>query len=496
MHTFAVFALVAALAPARSSLSPGANFVTYTSSVDATNLDAIAWMPPNGSPGGPARPLCVFLHAADQSAAQMINVPAFTAQLDARGWVGLSIEGRPLSVPFCDWNYLQTYIDSQLAGDLPGESDVLDAIEWISNATSIDPARIYLVGHSMGGGGVGAIGLKTPDRFAGVAMLSAVSDLHDFYARSITVPCLVHVTGGPPGTDPVVDTRYKISSPRFLLENAYNLPVFYGHGLFDQLTYNLANTPEFQHGWHLATDATWSGCHDGGLCFGHTPTHDELNTLHPDGYAWAYQFTDVHHTLDPRWLTGTPDTPTIVGTPDPLNASNLLGMFDFFASKSLVTTPDTVVYKTYEDEHESAYWVAIESTRPWDDAPAAIRARRVLAQNKLELELSRVAKATIDLDATQLTIGGRGALRVHVERWAEPAFDPALDDSAESLTTLFVLDGPVPSPPDLRVKRDGVLLPTALVQVTATQVRIGPLALTATTDLEIFAKRPRPPHAQ
>lgn len=495
MHTFAVLALAAALAPARLSLSPGANSVTYPSSVDAASLGAIAWLPPNVSPTGPARPLVVFLHSADQNASQMTNQPAFTTQFDARGWIGLSLEGRPLSVPFCDWNYLQTYIDSELGGKLPGETDVFDGIEWISSMVPIDPTRIYLVGHSMGGGGVGAIGLKNPDRFAGVAMLSSVADLYDFYARGITVPCLTYVTGGPPGTDPIVDTRYKISSPRFLIENAYNLPLFYGHGLFDQLTYNVQSTPEYQHGWHMTLDGSWSGCHAGGLCFGHTPTQDELRTLHPDGYPWAYQFTDVHHSLDPRWLNGTQSSPSIVGTPNPQSPGNLIGLFDFLASRTLVTSPDTVVYKTYEDQHEKAYWVEIQSTRPWDNVPAGIRARRVLATNTLELEISRVSKATIDIDEARLTLGGRGALKVQLERLVEPAFDPALTTS-EPLTPTLVLRGRIPIPADVRVKRDGVLLAPAQVQVSANEVRIGPLSLTGPTNLEIYPKRLLTPHVQ
>ncbi len=53
-----------------------------------------------------------------------------------------------------------------------GEVAVFEAIEAVRRRFRIDPRRIVLVGHSMGGTGVLALGLKHPDLFAGMVSLS------------------------------------------------------------------------------------------------------------------------------------------------------------------------------------------------------------------------------------------------------------------------------------------------------------------------------------
>lgn len=47
-------------------------------------------------------------------------------------------------------------------------NDVFEAFDAVTNQFQIDKNRIYLTGHSMGGGGAWGIGLRTPDRWAAV----------------------------------------------------------------------------------------------------------------------------------------------------------------------------------------------------------------------------------------------------------------------------------------------------------------------------------------
>jgi len=49
-----------------------------------------------------------------------------------------------------------------------GENDVFEALDTVTKQFQIDKNRIYLTGHSMGGGGAWGIGLRTPDRWAAV----------------------------------------------------------------------------------------------------------------------------------------------------------------------------------------------------------------------------------------------------------------------------------------------------------------------------------------
>lgn len=479
------------------SFSTGANNVTYLSSLDGASLTGIVWLGPNFSPSGPARPLVIYLHAANHDATEMITEPNLVAQFDVRNWIGFALNGRDLTPGACKWEYSAGYIDSPDVDMASGEQDVLDAIDWIASHLPVDADRIFLVGESMGGAGAGVIALKNPHRFAGIGMLASVADMYDFVARDLAVTCLTQVMGGVPGDSLVVDTRFTASSPRFLIENSNNLAVYYGHGLLDLLTYNVPNTPQFQHGWHMTIDGGWAGCHSAGnFCFGHTPTHTELQALDPDGYEWAYQFTDVHHVLDPRWVTGTDAGPNLFGTPDPADPNRLLGMFDFFEPRRRAVSPTKVVFKTYENQHERAYWVRIASTRPWENVPAAVRAVRNAGHTGVSLELARVAEVRIDLKAAGLRLGTRGALKVDVDRLVEPVYDPALDDSAEALTPYIVLEGPVPSPLDVVVKQDGVALSRALLQVGPNEVRIGPISVTGPTSFEIYPKRILTPFAQ
>jgi len=46
--------------------------------------------------------------------------------------------------------------------DSGGEQDILDVMELVKSHYSVDASRIYLGGHSMGGGGTWRIGLAYP----------------------------------------------------------------------------------------------------------------------------------------------------------------------------------------------------------------------------------------------------------------------------------------------------------------------------------------------
>jgi len=50
------------------------------------------------------------------------------------------------------------------------QDDVWEAIDAVKKRFKIDENRVYLMGHSMGGGGTWAIGLRTPDRWAAIAI--------------------------------------------------------------------------------------------------------------------------------------------------------------------------------------------------------------------------------------------------------------------------------------------------------------------------------------
>lgn len=103
-----------------------------------------------------------------------------------------------------------------------GEVDVLRVIEEMQRWYRIDPERIYLTGCSMGGYGGWAIGLRHPDRFAALALMSGQTDFFVWERRERD------------------EVRFKSwcilqNNPIDLAGNARSLPMHLQHGEFDNL---------------------------------------------------------------------------------------------------------------------------------------------------------------------------------------------------------------------------------------------------------------------
>ena len=54
-----------------------------------------------------------------------------------------------------------------------GEEDVLEVVADVQRRYSVDPDRIYIMGHSMGGAGAWMVGLRYPDRFGSITPIDA-----------------------------------------------------------------------------------------------------------------------------------------------------------------------------------------------------------------------------------------------------------------------------------------------------------------------------------
>ena len=60
------------------------------------------------------------------------------------------------------------------------ERDVLNVIDLITTEYTVDPDRIYLMGHSMGGLGTYFLGQKYADKWAAIAPMSGTMTDHDY----------------------------------------------------------------------------------------------------------------------------------------------------------------------------------------------------------------------------------------------------------------------------------------------------------------------------
>jgi len=490
--------------------APGVQSFVYSSSVDGEPLTGKLYLPAGFDPSGPPVPLVVHLHGAGGSGS--ISA-AMGAELEARGWIGVAPDGRAWELfdLGCEWPFSSAYVDNPDPAVGPGEQDIFDAIDWASSAFPIEPDRVYLTGFSYGGRGTYAIGLKSPDRFAAIAPMGAVSDVIEVFARR-PEPCLCKeaLEGGQFGDSPFVDTMYKITSGRFLLENAVNVPVYHAHGTQDSAASNNVAFAPFLHGWHMVNDTGWSephttpstlaewanSCYDGdgsalplAFAFGHTPTLSEMAALLPGEVDWAYMMTPVGHVTDPRWLSGTAPGLGIFGVPDPSDPASLLGIYDFFAARTREASPDAILYKTYEDQHRGAFWVELLSETPWLDRPAAVRAVRDGDANAVQLALVRARSATLDVEAAGLVLAPDAPLTIHLSELDPTGLDPALAAPGETLVPSLILTGDfadgLAGTGCAVVTRDGAPLDSALVASSPSAIEIGPLLVTGPTELVV-----------
>lgn len=117
-------------------------------------------------------PLIVALHGLGSSAAGIMRYPGFTRHAEkhgylivaptgynSRGWYGSRGKGGGRGS------------DPDNLGEL-SEKDVMNVLALIRKEFNIDDNRIYLMGHSMGGGGTWHLGIKYPDIWAALGPIA------------------------------------------------------------------------------------------------------------------------------------------------------------------------------------------------------------------------------------------------------------------------------------------------------------------------------------
>lgn len=132
-------------------------------------------------------PLVILLHGLGSNPQQVINYAGITENAEKlgyivaapfgyneRGWYGSRGPGnagapgaqsgaRRIGVPAND--------DPENLGEL-SELDVMNVLALMQERFNVDDKRIYLMGHSMGGGGTLYLGMKFPDKWAALGPLA------------------------------------------------------------------------------------------------------------------------------------------------------------------------------------------------------------------------------------------------------------------------------------------------------------------------------------
>ncbi|MCH2180954.1 MAG: prolyl oligopeptidase family serine peptidase [Mariniblastus sp.] len=137
-------------------------------------------------------PLVVALHGLGSNAAVMIRYPGFTREAEkhgylvvaptgynSRGWYGSRGKGGGRGS------------DPDNLGEL-SEKDVMNVLEIIRKEFNIDENRIYLMGHSMGGGGTWHLGSKYPDIWAALGPIAPAAPRNPSRLETMThIPVIV-----------------------------------------------------------------------------------------------------------------------------------------------------------------------------------------------------------------------------------------------------------------------------------------------------------------
>jgi len=153
----------------RAALPPGDHTLEITSSFDGTRQPFRLFVPEGIAPGE-APPLLIALHGKWVNHNAWFDYTPVKRVAQEKGFVVAAPLGRG------DYFYRGA-----------AEQDVLDILEFTLRETGADPARVGLIGHSMGGWGTWWIGLRNPDRFAGIAPMAA------FEAPDALAPNALHL---------------------------------------------------------------------------------------------------------------------------------------------------------------------------------------------------------------------------------------------------------------------------------------------------------------
>jgi len=116
-------------------------------------------------------PLIVALHGLGSTPQQIMRYPGLTDEAEKRGYIVVA----PFGYNSSGWYGARTVRpkegEPKNLAEL-SEKDVMNVLEIVRKEYTIDADRIYLMGHSMGGGGTWHLGIKNPDLWAALAPIA------------------------------------------------------------------------------------------------------------------------------------------------------------------------------------------------------------------------------------------------------------------------------------------------------------------------------------
>jgi pimeloyl-ACP methyl ester carboxylesterase len=296
---------------------------TFVSGIDGS-VQYYAVQPPPAPPDGLGA-LYLSLHGASVEAAGQAD--AYSPKPD--GWVVAATNRRPFGFDWEDW----------------GRLDALEVLEAATRSLRrVDPNRVYLCGHSMGGHGAWHLGVTHPGLFAAIAPSAGWISIFS-YAKARK----------PQGEGPerILQRCLGPSDTLSLKENLADLPVFILHGDADD------NVP-------VSESRTMV---------------EELKPFHRD---FVYrEVPKMGHWWDQSPAPGA-------------DCVDLPELFDFFARHRRPPAPHRIAFRTWNPGISAEHrWVRIEGqTTPLEKSTVRAEARPGLGE--VEFEVENVSRLSFD----------------------------------------------------------------------------------------------------
>ncbi len=256
-----------------------------------------------------------------------------------------------------------------------GRLDAIEVLDTILARLPIDPDRVYLTGHSMGGHGTWHVGLAHPDRFAAAGVGAG------WPSFQLYIPWFLQRTKvfAEPAQQAIHDMALASDNAPAFLVNALNLPFFIQHGGDDD------NVPTI----HGRKFAKW---------------------LQELGYKYTYKEVPGRK----HWWTYENGISS-VDDPD---------MMAFFKSKTRNPGPRHVLFRTADLEQSNhAYWITINLVRTggklaqieaWASHKVVKVTTRNIAQFTLDLDQKLFFPGNVTLEINSQHLRGRISLPAHI----------------------------------------------------------------------------------
>ena len=169
-----------------------------------------------------ATPLVVLLHALSSNPQQIMSYKGIVAEAEKHGFIIVAPFGYNTGGWYGSQGNGKDFRIGRAPPDSPdnlgelSEKDVLNVLDIARKEFNVDRRRIYLMGHSMGGGGSLYLGIKYPDNWAALApMAPAIYSSPDALSGIKKMPIIV-VQGDQDNLVPVAGTRQWIEKMKEL----------------------------------------------------------------------------------------------------------------------------------------------------------------------------------------------------------------------------------------------------------------------------------------